>query len=131
MGGCLAVTLGTIGIFVPGLPTTPFLLLASWLFYRSSERLHRKLNESWLGSYIRRYNSNEGVSWTTKLVSIACMSTMISISIFFILNDTKIKLLVAGLGLIGVCCIIFVVPGQKRKSKDKSLLPETEPNRDK
>ncbi|MEG1587152.1 MAG: YbaN family protein, partial [Bacteroidales bacterium] len=83
IGGCLAVTLGVIGIFVPGLPTTPFLLLASWLFYHSSETLHRKLNASWLGKYIKRYHNKEGVSMTTKLTSIACMVTMISISIFF------------------------------------------------
>ncbi|MEG0948166.1 MAG: YbaN family protein [Bacteroidales bacterium] len=121
IGGCLAVTLGIIGIFVPGLPTTPFLLLASWLFYHSSERLHRKLNASWLGKYIRRYNNKEGVSLTTKLTSIACMTTMISISIIFFLNDTKTRLLVAGLGVIGICSILFAVPNQKKKEKFEVL----------
>lgn len=121
IGGCLAVTLGIIGIFVPGLPTTPFLLLASWLFYHSSERLHRKLNASWLGKYIRRYNNKEGVSLTTKITSIACMTTMISISIIFFLNDTKTRLLVAGLGVIGICSILFAVPNQKKKEKFEVL----------
>lgn len=119
-GGCLAVTLGFIGIFVPGLPTTPFLLLASWLFYHSSERLHRKLNASWLGKYIRRYNNKEGVSMSTKLVSIACMTTMISISIVFFLNDTKTRILVACLGVIGICSILFAVPNQKKEEKEKA-----------
>lgn len=113
IGGCLAVALGIIGIFVPGLPTTPFLLLASWLFYHSSEKLHRKLNNSWLGKYIRRYHNKEGVSMTTKLTSILFMTIMISISIIFLIEPVKIKLLVGCLGVIGICSILFFVPGQK------------------
>lgn len=121
VGGCLAVALGVIGIFVPGLPTTPFLLLASWLFYHSSERLHRWLNASWLGKYIRRYHNKQGVSLATKLTSIAFMVTMISISIFFFLNDTKIRILVAGLGVIGICSILFAVPNQKKQAQEECI----------
>lgn len=50
--GCSAVALGVLGIFVPGLPTTPFLLLASWAFYKGSPRLQRRLLDSRLGTYI-------------------------------------------------------------------------------
>lgn len=85
--GILSVCLGIIGIFVPGLPTTPFLLLSSWLFYKSSKRMHDFLHRSkWLGDYIRRYESKQGVSWTSKLISIGCMWTMISISAFVVLG---------------------------------------------
>ena len=52
--GVLCVTLGTVGIFVPGLPTTVFLLLASWAFARSSPGLHRKLHaHPRLGEFLR------------------------------------------------------------------------------
>jgi uncharacterized membrane protein YbaN (DUF454 family) len=52
--GCICVAVGTIGVFVPGLPTTIFLLIASWAFLRSSERLHRRLHaHPRLGAYLR------------------------------------------------------------------------------
>ena len=101
--GCISVVLGIIGIFVPGLPTTPFLLLSSWLFYNSSKRLHDALHRSkWLGPYLRRFQERKGVEWKTKAVSIVCMWTMISI------------LLLLGLGVIGTCSVLFIVPNAKK-----------------
>jgi len=60
--GMLCVGLGVIGIFVPGLPTTPFMLLAAWLFARSSTRLHQwLLNHPRLGPFIKAWNSGAGL----------------------------------------------------------------------
>ena len=113
--GILSVCLGIIGIFVPGLPTTPFLLLSSWLFYKSSKRMHDFLHRSkWLGDYIRRYESKQGVSWTSKLISIGCMWTMISISAFVVFESWYVRLLLLGLGVIGTCSVLFIVPNAKK-----------------
>ncbi|MDL2231240.1 YbaN family protein [Porphyromonadaceae bacterium OttesenSCG-928-L07] len=113
--GCISVVLGIVGIFVPGLPTTPFLLLSSWLFYKSSKRLHDALHRSkWLGDYIRKYESGKGVSKVSKAVSIVLMWVMISISAFFFIENTYIRILLGILGIIGTCCVIFVVPGEKK-----------------
>ena len=113
--GILSVCLGIIGIFVPGLPTTPFLLLSSWLFYKSSKRMHDFLHRSkWLGDYIRRYESKQGVRWTSKLISIGCMWTMISISAFVVLENWHFRILLLVLGLIGTVSVIFIVPTSKK-----------------
>ena len=112
--GMISVVLGVIGIFVPGLPTTPFLLLSSWLFYKSSKRLHDRLHRSRLGKYIRHYESREGVSRLSKGISIACMWGMISISAFWILENFHIRILLLVLGVIGTSSILFLVPTAKK-----------------
>ena len=114
--GCLSVALGIIGIFVPGLPTTPFLLLSSWLFYKSSQRLHNALHRSrWLGPYILRFQEKKGVPWKVKLFSLICMWLMISLSAFGFIERWPIQLLLLILGLIGTYCVLFVVPNVKKE----------------
>lgn len=116
--GIVSIVLGIIGIFVPGLPTTPFVLLSSWLFYKSSQRMHDALHRSPLGKYIRRYESRQGMSWAGKLISIACMWVMISISAFLVLENIHIRILLLILGGIGTCSVLLIVPTAR---KDKSL----------
>jgi len=73
--------------------------------------LHRS---KWLGDYIRRYESKQGVSWTSKLISIGCMWTMISISAFVVLENWHFRILLLVLGLIGTVSVIFIVPTSKK-----------------
>lgn len=107
----ICIILGVIGIFVPGLPTTPFLLLSSWLFYRSSKRMHDALLRSkWLGAYIRQYNKKGGMGVNLKLISILAMWAMISVSTLVFIKDWDLRLLLLFLGVLGSGCIIFIVP---------------------
>lgn len=65
--GLLCVVLGTAGIFLPLLPTTPFLLLAAYLFARSSERLYAwLLAHKHLGPYIHAFRDRTGLTRTQK-----------------------------------------------------------------
>lgn len=119
--GIISIVLGIIGIFIPGLPTTPFLLLSSWLFYKSSKRLHDWLHRSrWLGKYIRHYESKQGVDILSKTISIVCMWGMICLSAFCFIENLHVRILLFVLGIIGTCSVIFIVPNAR---KDKNADP--------
>jgi uncharacterized membrane protein YbaN (DUF454 family) len=67
--GVLSVGLGTAGIFLPLLPTTPFLLLAAACFIRSSNRLYLWLiTHKWFGPYIKNYREYNAITKGTKVV---------------------------------------------------------------
>ena len=111
--GCLSVVLGTMGIFVPGLPTTPFVLLASWCFYRSSPRLQAWLLQSFFGKYIREYRDKGGLTMRKRISIILLMATMVAISTIFFIKTLPIRIIVWSAGLIGCVVVGFVVPKAK------------------
>ncbi len=69
--GIICVALGVVGMFVPVLPTTPFLLLAAACFARSSERFSRwLLTNRWCGEYIRNYREGRGMLLGQKILTL-------------------------------------------------------------
>ena len=83
--GWLSVALGVLGIFLPVLPTTPFLLLAAACFMRSSRRFYLWLVEHpRLGPWIRDYLSGEGIPRKAKGYAIALMWLSIAISCWLV-----------------------------------------------
>jgi len=72
--GVLALLLGILGLFLPLLPTTPFLLLASWCFARGSERLHRwLLSHRVFGAYLRNFEAGRGIPLKAKILATAML----------------------------------------------------------
>ena len=99
--GLLFLSLGVIGIFLPILPSTPFVLLAAWFFAQSSEKWHRKLLDSELfGPMIRIWETNRCISLRTKIVGLTAMALAGSASIVFAINDPTLK--IATMSLMGV-----------------------------
>jgi uncharacterized protein len=81
VAGSLSLGLGVLGIPLPLLPTTPFLLLSAWLFARSSERFYLWLiNHRYFGTTIRNYRDKGGVKARVKTGAIALLWVTISIS---------------------------------------------------
>jgi hypothetical protein len=102
--GVASVGLGILGIFVPVLPTTPFLLLAAACFVRSSDRLYRwLLGNRLFGKYIRRYREGAGVPLTSKAVTVALLWATLAASAFLAVPPrlwwARLLLLLVGIGV--------------------------------
>ncbi|WP_327077721.1 YbaN family protein [Cetobacterium ceti] len=69
--GIFSLILGTIGIFLPILPTTPFVILSAFLFERSSEKFHKMLiNNKIFGKYLKDYMEKKGISYKNKIIAL-------------------------------------------------------------
>jgi len=94
IAGTLLVGLGVLGIFMPVLPTTPFLLLAAACYARSSQRFYdRLLSNRWFGNYIRNYQQGKGVPLKVKVLTIALLWITIGCSVVFAVQVFLVKLI--------------------------------------
>ena len=85
--GTLSLVLGVLGIFVPLLPTTCFLLVAAWCYARSSQRLYDRLMRArWIGGYLRRYRDERSIPIHVKIASLVMMWITIGYSVLVFPN---------------------------------------------
>jgi uncharacterized membrane protein YbaN (DUF454 family) len=106
--GLVCVAIGVVGVFVPGLPGTLFLLAASYLFVRSSPRLERWLREHpKLGPYLRLAESG-AMPRRAKAISVVAMWTgiLIAVTILGVATPTARVILIV-LGILGTGYILF------------------------
>lgn len=88
IGGILCIVLGTLGIFLPVLPTTVFFLLAAAAFARSSDKLYNWIMHHRLfGRLIRNYRLYHAVLLQTKVVSVTFLWLTIGASAFFAVDQ--------------------------------------------
>ncbi|GIK60701.1 MAG: YbaN family protein [Ignavibacteriota bacterium] len=114
VSGFLLVTIGVIGIFLPVLPTTIFLILASACFIKSSPQANEWLrNHKVLGMYIKNYQDGTGLTIKSKIINISLLWLMISVSAFLFTELWYIRLL---LFLIAVGVTIHLVLVKTRKN---------------
>ena len=94
IAGTFFVGLGIVGIFVPVLPTTPFLLLAAACYARSSQRFYSwLLNNKWFGNYIRNYLQRRGVPLKVKLLTVTLLWITIGFSVAFAVQTLVVRLI--------------------------------------
>ncbi len=90
--GTLLLVIGSIGVVIPVLPTTPFLLLAAACYIRGSERLyHWMLNNRIFGEFIRNYREGRGITLRNKLSAIVLLWLTISVSALFMIEIPIVK----------------------------------------
>lgn len=95
-GGTICVVIGIAGIFLPLLPTTPFLLLAALLYSRGSKRFHRwLLGNRWFGGYLRRYREHRSMTRRHKAFTLTLLWVVIGLSAVFVATEWWARLLLA------------------------------------
>ncbi|MBX9584560.1 MAG: YbaN family protein [Gemmataceae bacterium] len=107
--GC--VGLAYLGAVLPGLPTTPWVLLASYCFGRSSPRLQRWVRRSPVfGRLVRDWEDHRGIRRPVKAVAVLMVVLVVSLSLTFRALPVWVKGVIAGFAAVGVGVILFVVP---------------------
>lgn len=107
IAGTFSLGLGIVGIFLPLLPTTPFLLLAAICYANSSEKFYNWLmNHRFFGSYIRNWRRYGAIPLKAKIVAIVLIVVTIGSSIVFVIPLLGVKIL---LGCIGLAVIVYLL----------------------
>ena len=115
--GFLAVALAIVGVFIPGLPTVPFLLVALFCFERPCKKYHDMImNNKYFGPVLQDYYSGKGLTSSVKIKAILFLSCGMIFSIYKIQNlHARI-----GLALVWLGVAIHIILLKTKKTKNKS-----------
>lgn len=126
--GTISLGLAVLGIFLPGLPCTPFALLSGFFYAKSSKKLYvRLLNNKLLGPRIKSYQRKGGITRKGKKGIILFMTLMVLFSSFLIIQQGVIRILILVAGSVGVIVVWFIVPNAKEEDDIIEVKAEAEP----
>ena len=104
--GWLALGLGLLGVVLPGLPTTPFVLLAAACFAKASPRLHRRIvGNPLLGPMVRDWEAHRSLPVKVKLIAIGSMTLMVGLSVWHFAGRPGLQAALVVLGVIGAVVV--------------------------
>jgi len=102
VAGVTSLVLAGVGVILPGLPTTPFVLLAAACFAKASPRLHAwLLAHRWMGPMVRDWEANHSLPLKAKCLAIGMMLLMVSASAWHLMERPWLAVTVVGAGLLG------------------------------
>lgn len=124
VAGSISLGLGSLGVLIPVLPTTPFVILAAFCFARGSVRAHCWLLENRVfGPLLRDYLAGRGVSRRVKAGALVFLWAVLGVSIGLFVPMLWARVL---LGVIGVAVTIHIVMIKSRKGEGRSQrMPES------
>jgi uncharacterized protein len=115
--GSFLVGVGIAGIFIPILPTTPFLLLAAALYAKSSQKFYSWLiNNRILGRYIKDYREGRGIPVKVKIIAITLLWATISCSAYFATDILWVRIILVTVAIGVSVHIIRIMPRDKYKT---------------
>lgn len=115
VAGTIFLVLGAIGIFLPILPTTPFLLLSAACYFRSSERMYNwLLGNKWFGKYIKNYREGRGIPIETKILAITILWLGILYSVILVVHEIFVAQLVLLIIAVAVTIHLVRLPTYKK-----------------
>lgn len=125
--GTVFVGLGVLGMFLPLMPTTVFLLLAAFCYSRSSERFHDwLLNNRWCGAYITNYQQGRGMTASQKLKTIFILWASIGLSLWFVWGKFWVSLVLVLIAL-GVTAHLLWIKTYRPQLEASDLSAADEP----
>jgi len=114
--GTFFIGLGIVGIFVPVLPTTPFLLISATLYAKSSKSFYNWLvNNKILGRYIKNYREGKGIPLKLKIITIVLLWITIGCSAIFAIDIFWVRVMLVIIAIGVTIHIIRIKPLDKSK----------------
>ena len=115
--GTISLLIGIIGIFIPLLPTTPFLLITAACYARGSDRFYNwLLCNKLFGNYIKNYREGKGVALNIKIISLSLLWTTILFSAVFVVSALLIKIVLIIIAIAVTIHILTIRSIKKSKS---------------
>ena len=120
--GTFFVGVGIVGIFIPILPTTPFLLISAALYARSSKRFYNWLvNNRIFGKFIKNYREGKGIPLRLKIITIILLWITIGCSAVFAVDILWVRIVLIIIAVGVTIHIIRIKPVNNNKSKPKMV----------
>ncbi len=117
LAGHLSVMFGIIGLLLPVVPTSPFIILAAYCYARSSERFYLLLlNNKYFGKNIRDWEDHRCVRRRTKIAAMIMVVAMFTLTIFLFFETLTARILVGTIGLFAISCVAMLSVCENKKS---------------